>query len=80
MGSSVSTYQRLSVCRAPHWVLGSSGKQDTGPALGEILLLLGRQEHKQEPQRGVVSVRSCSWAKHTAAKAGPLEVAAVGRE
>lgn len=31
-------------------------------------------------QHNVISVLSCLWAKYAAAKAGPLEVAAVGQE
>lgn len=52
-----------------------------GPALGGVPLSCWGGKHvNKQLQHNVISVLSCFGAKCTAAKAGPLEVAAVGRE
>lgn len=70
------------MCQASGWVLGLQWGAGHRPcAGGELPDLLGKHTHmNRQLQHNVISVLSCLWAKYAAAKAGPLEVAAVGQE
>lgn len=53
---------------------GYHGEQAQALFSGSSPTCLGGRHVNRQLQHNVISVLSCSWAKHAAAKAGPLEV------